>query len=112
MPRHGLPNAIAKNESDDHGYQKLHFLCPARAKERARRLLGFKTSLALTTALLGARIPERSPENNVCSVDPFLFSQSGWNPPISAACCGVCVHSCGNGTNYSEMSQQTFMSFD
>jgi hypothetical protein len=38
MPRNDGPNAIAKNEPNDHANHKLHFLCPVRPKERAGRL--------------------------------------------------------------------------
>jgi len=36
MPRNDGPNAIAKNEADDHAYHKLHCLYPVRAKRKGQ----------------------------------------------------------------------------
>src|SRR4029434_9106343 len=52
IPRHGPPNAIAKNEADDHADQKSIFILCAQKKGPGGCSL--KTNLALTTTLLSA----------------------------------------------------------
>jgi hypothetical protein len=56
ISRHGRPNAIAKQEADDHADHKLHFPYPAWPKER----LGDGDQPAQTTAFLGV-FGERGP---------------------------------------------------
>ena len=50
-------------------------LLPARVQNRGSKRKGqATTNLALTTAYLGGSEGARGPENNVCRVAPFLFS--------------------------------------